>query len=100
VLKITRDKERQRERKRERKRERGRKRFVKCKIIILISHKHLFFYPSKCFHLARDVSRLKRLVSFQDPEAHISDRVAIGRASLAGQRSKMKNQIKKSTWSS
>jgi len=51
-------------------------------------------------HLARDVSRLKRLVSFQDTEGHIGSRVAIGRGSLAEQRScrlKVKNQIKKST---
>jgi len=43
---------------------------------------------------------LKRLVSFQDTEGHIGSRVATGRGSLAGQRSKVKNQIKKSTWSS
>jgi len=73
MLKVTRDK----------KRERERDRFVKCKIIILISPKHLFFYPPKCFHFAGDIFRLKRLLSSQDPEGHTGGRVTTGRAFLA-----------------
>jgi len=65
MLEVTKDKEKEKER----------DRFVKCKIIILISHKHLFFYPPKCFHFAGDVFRLKRLLSSQDLEDYTDGRV-------------------------